>query len=216
MRSCFFAITLLLLSHPAWSQESRPAAMQAQNLVWLEPCPGVDAADVEALNARIDCLERRSEAMEDSQHLLLQSMLRVLEEQFLNEPAKIVEHIPAVANAVLIIHGSVFTVINCVPPLIDKSGFVLISAKLSNWMAPEQDWRPMTDECMRRRISITFNPLASQSRSEGCYVNRTWFDWYTRQAASEGWPTDEATLCQESVATDDRSVTATDSAAPSP
>ena len=98
MRSCFFAIILLLLSPPAWSQESRPAATPARDLVWLEPCPGVDASDVEALNARIDCLERRSEAMEDSQHLLLQSMLRLLEEQFLNEPAKIVERIPAVAR----------------------------------------------------------------------------------------------------------------------
>ena len=233
MRSCVCAITLLLLSHPAWSQESRSAAtpaMQARDLVWLEPCPRADdASDVEALNARIDCLERRSEAMADSQHLLLQGMLRLLEEQFLNEPAKIVERIPAVANEAELFRLSTsgrrqsiperrdsfrrviarattrevnyrgfLSVINCVPPLADKSGFVLIGAKLSNWKTPEGTGGAVTNKCMGRDVSWSFEPLGSRSRSEGCYVNRTWFDWYTRRAAAEGWPTDEATLCQES------------------
>lgn len=216
MRSCFFAIILLLLSPPAWSQESRPTATQARDLVWLEPCPGADASDVEALNARIDCLERRSEAMEDSQHLLLQSMLRLLEEQFLNEPAKIVELIPAVANEAALVRGvaatgrrnsttgnrysvyrGLFTVINCVPPLTEKSGFVLIGAKLSNWAATEGNNPTEMDKCMRRDVPFFANFLGIRSRSAGCYINRTWFDWYTRRAASEGWPTDEATLCRE-------------------
>ena len=97
MRStCFFALVLVLLSGPALSQES--AITQARNLVWLERCPEADSSDVETLKARIDCLVRRSEAMENSQNLLLQNMFLLLEEQFLNEPAKIVERIPAVAH----------------------------------------------------------------------------------------------------------------------
>ena len=97
MRStCFFALILVLLPLPVLSQE--PSVAQARNPVWLEPCPEADSSDVEVLKARVDCLERRSEAMADSQNLLLQNMFLLLEEQFLNEPAKIVERIPAVAH----------------------------------------------------------------------------------------------------------------------
>lgn len=96
MRStCFLALILVLLPLPVLSQE--PSVAQARNPVWLEPCPEADSSDVEVLKARVDCLERRSEAMADSQNLLLQNMFLLLEEQFLNEPAKIVERIPAVA-----------------------------------------------------------------------------------------------------------------------
>ena len=257
MRStCFFALILVLLSGPALSQES--AVTQARNLVWLERCPEADSSDVEVLKARIDCLADRSEAMADSQNLLLQGMFSLLEEQFLNEPAKIVERIPAVAHeaqlhtsaSAMVQHGgpspslssrggrippgeSVFfqgfhfyqvyeenenavrrgrpsrrsfltrmavpTVVNCVPPLADRPGFVLIGAKLSNWTQQVQSSvgdNPMV-ECFHRDVDLHTRYVGSRSRSEGCYVNRTWFDWYTRRAASEGWPTDEATLCRD-------------------
>ena len=91
------------------------------------------------------------------------------------------------------------TVVNCVPPLADRPGFVLIGAKLSNWTQQVQSSagdNPMV-ECFHRDVDLHTRYVASRSRSEGCYVNRTWFDWYTRRAASEGWPTDDATLCRD-------------------
>ena len=230
MRStCFFALILVLLPLPVLSQE--PSVAQARNPVWLEPCPEADSSDVEVLKARVDCLERRSEAMADSLNLLLQNMLMLLEkqfllleEQFLNEPAKIVERIPAVAEEAILVRGinavsdmpmnGVPTVVNCVPPLRIKSGFVLIGAKLSNWTNQHSQaassppwWSSWWPQCFgasepENRAGIPthhyLHYMRSRSRSEGCYVNRTWFDWYTRRAATEGWPTDEATLCRES------------------
>ena len=243
MRStCFFALVLVLLSGPALSQE--PAITQARNLVWLERCPEADSSDVEDLKARIDCLADLSEAMADSQNLLLQNMFLLLEEQFLNEPAKIVERIPAVAHEAKLVSGvtaasaairaeayyqgsrrvlnerrrrvnrtayiahqdrtidsrysGVPTVVNCVPPLTEKPGFVLVGAKLSNWTNRQVSGGAAISECTGRdNPNLTLTYVGSRSRSEGCYVNRTWFDWYTRRAASEGWPTDEATLCRD-------------------
>ena len=246
MRSiCFFALVLVLLSGPALSQE--PAVTQARHPVWLEPCPEADSSDVEVLKARVDCLERRSEAMADSQNLLLQNMFLLLEEQFLNEPAKIVERIPAVVHEAklltavsafsdvsssirtwggrrltgisgarlqamrLIYDGTSFSppltyrvvmsavpqIVNCVPPLMEKSGFVLVGAKLSNWTDRQISAATAINQCIKDNnpdFALTY--LGSRSRSEGCYVNRTWFDWYTRRAASEGWPMNDAALCR--------------------
>lgn len=187
--TCFFALILVLLPLPVLSQE--PSVAQAQNPVWLEPCPEADSSDVEVLKARVDCLERRSEAMADSQNLLLQNMFLLLEEQFLNEPAKIVERIPAVAQAEF--YPGVFEprAVNCASPLMDKAGFVIIGAKLSNWTI-----RQLSGEILTAPRQCVGNSPFLRSRSEGCYVNRTWFDWYTRRAASEGWPMSEAALCQ--------------------
>ena len=185
MRStCFFALVLVLLSGPALSQE--PEVTQARHPVWLEPCPEADSSDAEVLKARIDCLERRSEAMADSQNLLLQNMFLLLEEQFLNEPAKIVERIPAAE-----FYTGRFEpgVVNCASPLMDKAGFVIVGAKLSNWTIRQLNGETAPSQCVG-------NGPFSRSRSEGCYVNRTWFDWYTRRATSEGWPMNEAALCQ--------------------
>lgn len=224
MRStCFFALVLVLLSGPALSQE--PEVTQARHPVWLEPCPEADSSDVEVLKARIDCLERRSEAMADSQNLLLQNMFLLLEEQFLNEPAKIVERIPPIAHEAELIsdvtaasasatdaqyrnrryipkfntntrYNGVPTVVNCVPPLMEKSGFVLIGAKLSSWENRQVSGEAAISECIGRpNPGLTLNYVGSRSRSEGCYVNRTWFDWYTRRATSEGWPMNDAAFC---------------------
>ena len=225
MRStCFFALLLVLLSGSALSQD--PAVTQAPDPVRLEPCPEADSSDVETLKATIDCHVRRSEAMENSQNLLLQSLLRsLLDEQFLNEPAKIVERIPAVAHEAqlhtsasamtpysgededgagpgvgsFVARMAVPTVVDCVPPLTDRPGFVLVGAKSSNWTQQAQNGAgddPMV-ECFHRDADLHTRYVASRSRSEGCYVNRTWFDWYTRRAAAEGWPTDEGTLCRD-------------------
>ena len=193
MRStCFLVLVLVLLPLSALSQEL--PVTQARNLVWLDPCPEADSSDAEVLKARIDCLERRSEAMADSQNLLLQNMFLLLEEQFLKEPAKIVERIPAVSReAEIILTDPVPTIVNCVPPLMDKAGYVLIGARLSNWTGRQVGG----DTALRQCVG---NNLFSRSRSEGCYVNRTWFDWYTRRAASEGSPINEAALCRNEAA----------------
>ena len=207
MRSiCFFALVLVLLSGPALSQE--PAVTQARHPVWLEPCPEADSSDVEVLKARVDCLERRSEAMADSQNLLLQNMFLLLEEQFLNEPVKIVERIPAVAHEAELLTAvssmaevspartshrhmrsndrffqvtgrskpdifsrasevvfsrfftyqhAVPTVVNCVPPLMEKSGFVLIGAKLSYWTNRQVSGEVAISECIGTNPGLTLN-----------------------------------------------------------
>lgn len=165
-----------------------------------------DDASAAAVDSYIECLEdRQAELVEalnmvSSANAILAERVEALEAETTKQfdgPLKVIETEASVTLAVINVHrrNRPVTRTDCVEPLQPKPGFTLVGAALSR-----KPGELLVYGCNGVNVGNCSSPAMrceALSRSEGCYVNNEWLEWYSEVQSRKGLVPSYNEICRE-------------------